>query len=65
MRQYTTPARVKTVARVMFFCRLLKVNSFIQAAYFSAWNKVMMFRITSEAFIMLSSGTYSNLPWKL
>ena len=33
--------------------------------YASAWNKVMMFRITSEAFIMLSSGTYSNLPWKL
>ena len=25
----------------------------------------MIFRITSEAFSMLSSGTYSSLPWKL
>ena len=65
MRQYNTPAKVKTDAKVMFFCRLPKVSSFMPTLYFSAWNKVMMFKITSEAFIMLSSGTYSSLPWKL
>ena len=65
IRAYNTLATVKTEAKVMFLGRLPKVNVFMPTAYFSAWNKVMMFRMTSEAFIMLSSGTYSNLPWKL
>ena len=61
MRQYNTPATVKTAAKVMVFGRLPKVTVFMPTAY-SAWNKVMMFRMTSDAFIMLSSGTYSNFP---
>ena len=38
------------------------LGQFLHIPQPSAWNKVMMFRITSEAFIILSSGTYSNLP---